>query len=174
MLTTTKTQILKTVHHKSSAFPRRETHRRKEQTKQVQTINKKKQLRFVSEGGGEDTVFLHRSSDWYIAFQPSQDARTGQFDVNCWKLCRDDGPNEFSIGKKENVTMRAGARGPGTIQFHNLGSTEWDLTSVIGFKVRDAFVPCILILDEVTSNRRSKRAHYIGLMDWNCDSGLWI
>lgn len=167
------TQILKTV-HKSSAFPR-ETHRRKEQTKQVQTINKKKQLRFVNDGGGEDTVFLHRSSNWAISFQPCQDVRSGQFEVQCWKLCSDDDTSEFNIGKKENVTMRAGAAGPGTIQFHRLGNAEWDLTYAIGFKVgEDGFVPCILMLTEVTDGRNPKKAHFIALMDWNCDSGLWM
>jgi hypothetical protein len=143
-------------------------------TKQVQTINQKSpQLRFLADTGGDDTVFLSRSGTFALGFQACE--ANGNFEVGCWKLCRDNNANEFAIGKKERITMYVGQMGPGTITFHHLLQTSWELESAIGFRVNDGFVPCILTLSELNpAGRVPRKGHFIALRDWNCHSGLSI
>ena len=118
---------------------------------------------------------MHRSSDFAICFESAQDAHSGSFEVCCHKLCSSDDKRDLDIVKKENVTLKVGATGPGTIQFQSLLQSTWDLKSAIGFAVGDAFFPCFLTLVDSTSRGvRPRVGNYVALTDWNSDSGLEI
>ena len=119
-------------------------------------------------------MFLHRSMGFAMSFQSNVDPCSGDYEVTCWKLCKNDDPSGFNIGKKEHVVLKPGKAGPGSIRFECLSSCTWNLQSVLGFQAADAFIPCILTLTEVPldGHRKPRQAHFIALMDWNRDSGL--